>query len=204
MNELKAILLLLLIVISSLNFVGAESEPVVPFHPRISSVISWLLSQVVYDQEQTGYAASLFSEGEDYYRLYTDDNARLARVLTVSLQYYINEFRDHPFAWDDKIKVAINFVKDAQTPTIDFSHYWQLSNPDDEPVGWQRSGEFYFWNAAVKSRNGVVGKRGRKIPIIPSASEMLPAPIHNHLINVRGIVNVTLYTVRSKNPYNIF
>ncbi|MFC1506510.1 CFI-box-CTERM domain-containing protein [Thermoproteota archaeon] len=150
MNKIKVTLLLLLIIISSVSIVKAESEPVVPFHPRISSAIYWLLSQeVVYDQEQTGYAASLFDTGEDYYRLYTDDNARLARVLTVSLQYFINEYREHPFEWDDKIKVAINFVKDAQTPTKDFSHYWQLSNPDDAPVGWQRSGEFYFWNAAV-------------------------------------------------------
>ena len=145
-----AIFLLFALTISSIHTVSASSEPVVSFYPRISNVISWLLSQEVeYNQGQTGYAASLFPSGIDYFRIYTDDNARLTKSLTLALQYYVKEFRDHPLIWDDKIKVSINFVMNGQTQTKDFYHYWRLPNPNGEPTGWQTSEEFYFWNAAV-------------------------------------------------------
>jgi hypothetical protein len=118
---------------------------------RIEKVRMWLFAQEVeYSQGQTGYAASASPSwsGIDSYRIYSDDNARLAMVLTQALQYRVLKQGDRPSWWDDRIKVAINFVLAGKTPTKDFYDYWQLPG-SGKTVGWRTSGEFYFWNAAV-------------------------------------------------------
>jgi hypothetical protein len=44
--------------------------------------------------------------------------------------------------------------------------------------------ELRMYKAAVKSKNGVVGRPGIMIPIKPKNSEIVPSIIHNILINV--------------------
>jgi hypothetical protein len=42
--------------------------------------------------------------------------------------------------------------------------------------------ELRTYNAAARSRNGVVGSKGRKIPITPKTNEMLPKIIRIYFI----------------------
>ncbi|MCW4032812.1 MAG: hypothetical protein NWF08_05405 [Candidatus Bathyarchaeota archaeon] len=151
MKSRVVIFLSLLLITPFIQFTNAESEPIVPYYPRISNVVDWLiLQEVTYESGQTGYAASINYENPDYFRIYTDDNARMAMALTIALQYYVNESGDRPDYWDEKIKVAINFVLNSQTSTKDFYHYWQLPEIyQQELTGWQNSGELNYWNAAI-------------------------------------------------------
>ncbi len=139
----------------------AMAEPIVPLVPRITNALSWILSQEVeYVPGRTAFAASSRCCAPDYFRLYTDDNARLAMALVTALQYMIKETRNHPFFWDDKIKVAINFVMNSRTPAKDFYHYWQLPG-GGEQAGWRESGAFYFWDAAIVEGLAIVAAKMR-------------------------------------------
>lgn len=129
---------------------------------RAINVIYWLLAQEeTYTQGQTGFAAAL--QGTDRTRAYTDDNARLALALTYELEYLRENSQDLTWCGSgncpslyDKIKVALQFVLNSQSPGGNFYHYWDFGDSS-----WHDSGKLYYWNAAVLEGLAIVATKMR-------------------------------------------
>lgn len=99
---------------------------------RIAEGIGWIIGQETMWSGVTGYRRSPVP-GEESVQMYSEDHGLVALMLSA---YRDTHFTDR---FDQRLRVAVEFLIGAQTLGKDFYHFFDGR--------WRESGKLYSWNA---------------------------------------------------------